>query len=182
MLTRLEFIRKYKEAAIQNSRHNMFPSVLIAQAILESNTGNSILASEYNNLFGVKASKDWTGKTVNLQTREVFSGQETFIKDNFRVYSDPGESFRDRVQFLKDNPRYEKVFYATTPQEQAELLQSAGYATDPNYAESIIDIIEQYDLTDIDKTKQIMKKLDYAVILMAALIIVVATWYKIFKY
>src|SRR5690606_672884 len=118
-----------------------------------SGDGKSVLAARYNNHFGIKADKSWKGQAVNMNTREVFNGQSTIIKDGFRVYNTLQDGFNDRNAFLKANPRYTKhgVFTANTPEAQAEAFQRAGYATDPNYAQLLIQVIngsanlKQYD-------------------------------------
>lgn len=148
-----------------------FPSVIIAQSILESSWGKSILANQYNNLFGIKTGTNWQGDAVNLQTGEVFNGQAVLIIDAFRVYSNWDESIQDRINWMREIPRYANVEALTTPQMQARELQNAGYATDPNYANKLIQLINDYDLIQYDKNKQSMKTID---ITIAALLIVVA--------
>ena len=130
----------------------LFPSVLLAQAALESGWGESILAKKFNNLFGIKSDKSWKGESVILPTREVINGTSIIVDQPFRVYSDPSDSFSDRNKFLQKNPRYTKagVFTAKTPEAQAIALQNAGYATDPGYAAAIIKIINTYDLKRFD--------------------------------
>jgi mannosyl-glycoprotein endo-beta-N-acetylglucosaminidase/stage II sporulation protein P len=133
----------------------LFPSLAIAQAVLESGNGRSELAAKYNNHFGIKSNSAWKGKVVSLRTKEVYDGREVVINDGFRVYDSIVESFRDRNRFLARNRRYTTngVFSATTPQEQAKALQKAGYATDPKYAQKLIDLIagqglERFDVVD----------------------------------
>lgn len=130
----------------------LFPSVLLAQGILESGNGNSSLAAKHNNHFGIKRGVGWTGKVVSLNTKEVFDGRTVTIKDGFRVYDSAEQGFRDRNTFLKMNPRYQKagVFDAPTPEEQAKRLKAAGYATDPHYAEKLIAIITSNHLHQFD--------------------------------
>lgn len=158
-MTRQEYIQKFRDVvngAVKGT--GLFPSVMMAQAILESSDkhgvpGNSSLARLYNNHFGIKADKTWTGKKVNLKTREVFDGKDVIIGDYFRVYEEPIQSFKDRVAFLQRFKRYEKagVFAAKTPGEQAEALLRAGYATDPNYAIILKSLIRKLNLEELDK-------------------------------
>lgn len=158
-MTRKEYIAKYGKYAIESTKgKGLFPSVLMAQAILESSDSNgipggSVLAKDYNNHFGVKADKAWKGKSINLKTREVFNNQSVMIKDGFRVYENPLQSFIDRNEFLARNSRYKTagVFSATTPEAQAEALQRAGYATDPNYASTLKALIWTLKLKDLDE-------------------------------
>lgn len=152
MLTRSQYYQKYKSLAVDTAKEfqGLFPSLILVQGALESGNGNSSLAAKYNNHFGIKADKSWKGKVVNLKTREVFNGQETYITDGFRVYDNPVDSFKDRAKFLKQFKRYEKVWTAKTPFEQAQALQNAGYATDPHYAEVLSKMILAHNLQQID--------------------------------
>lgn len=158
-----------------------FPSVLIAQAILESSWGDSILASKYNNLFGLKAGTSWEGKTVNLQTGEVFDGESVLILDAFRVYDNWEKSIKDRINWMRETSRYANVEVLDTAEYQAKELQNAGYATDPNYANKLIQIIYDYDLIQYDKNKQSMKTIN---IIVAVLLLIIAVLgiYKNLKY
>lgn len=130
----------------------LFPSVLLAQAALESGFGKSELAHQHNNLFGIKAGKDWEGETVNLPTREVIDGKDVWVDADFRKYASVSDSIKDRKNFLKKNIRYSiaGVFKAKTPEAQAVALQDAGYATDPTYAKTIIALIRKHNLTRFD--------------------------------
>lgn len=158
-MTRAEYIAKYGKYAIESTKgKGLFPSVLMAQAILESSDANGVpgastLAKQYNNHFGVKADKSWKGKSINLKTREVFDNKSVIIKDGFRVYENPLQSFIDRNEFLARNSRYKTagVFVAKTPEEQAEALQRAGYATDPNYANTLKALIRTLKLKELDE-------------------------------
>ncbi len=153
-MSRVDYIKRIAPIAQESCKNTgLFPSLMIAQAILESADGRSILAARYNNHFGIKADRAWKGKTVSMKTREVFNGHSTFIKDGFRVYETLQDGFKDRNTFLRINPRYTThgVFAAKTPEEQAEAFQRAGYATDPNYARLLTQVIngsanlKQYD-------------------------------------
>jgi flagellum-specific peptidoglycan hydrolase FlgJ len=158
-MTRQEYIEKYKTIVIESVKGTgLFASLMMAQAILESSDkngipGNSTLAKLYNNHFGIKADKSWQGKKINLKTREVLDGNEVMIGDYFRVYDNPEQSFKDRIQFLKRNTRYSKagVFVALSPKEQAQALKAAGYATDPNYPAILTALITRHNLSELDK-------------------------------
>lgn len=120
----------------------IFPEVLIVAAIVESQgqvngiyyPGQSRLALEANNLFGVKGTGD--AGFVMMPTREYLNGQWVTVNAKFAKYSSVYASMVDYVDFLKRNPRYTAggVFSASTPVEQFQRLQASGYATDPNYA------------------------------------------------
>lgn len=151
--TRPQFIERFK-TIVKNASKNtgLFPSVFMAQAILESNNGNSGLSKKANNFFGIKADPSWLGDIYTAQTREVVNGKDVIETAKFRKYSTPELSFIDRVQFLIDNKRYKNagVFSAKTPEEQAKALKAAGYATDPLYAELLIKLINQNNLKSLD--------------------------------
>ena len=153
-VSRNEFVIKYYPFVKSiTSGTGIFIETLLAQAILESQgkvngvylVGGSLLAKNYNNLFGIKASSSWKGQAVNLKTREVFVNQSVIITDAFRVYESPEESMKDYINFLKVNPRYKKagVFEAKTYKDQAAALQKGGYATDPNYATLVAKLGDQ---------------------------------------
>ncbi len=140
--------------AVKNT--GLFPSVMIAQAILESAWGKSPLSSKCHNYFGIKADNSWRGKQAPFRTREVINGEDKFIMAPFRVYDSIEEGFKDRVLFLQKNSNYKRnnVFSAATPFEQAIDLQKAHYATDPKYAERVSVIIRQYGLEQYDQVKK----------------------------
>lgn len=152
-LTRSQFITKYgpvaKSAAAGTT---LFPSVFIAQAILESGNGNSSLSKEANNFFGIKADGSWSGPYIVKNTAEVINGATIYVQDKFRKYDTPLLSFLDRVNFLIKNTRYKTagVFSAHTPEQQAAALLKAGYATDPEYSNKLISIINSNNLKQFD--------------------------------
>jgi flagellum-specific peptidoglycan hydrolase FlgJ len=158
LMNRNQFIETYApvvKAAAHGS--GLFPSLFMAQAILESSDskgvpGNSGLAKNHNNFFGIKADKSWKGKKAIMKTREVIKGKSVMVDAPFRKYDRPESSFMDRVLFLKNMSRYQKagVFDAANPIEQAQALQRAGYATDPNYAKILQGLIDKYNLTTLD--------------------------------
>lgn len=142
------FVSRVLPGAIKGSEKGLFPSITIAQAIQESGWGTSLLASEYNNLFGVKADSSWTGNIVEMSTQEEVSGGVITIIAKWRVYESWDAAIEDRVAFLTENTRYKEagVFEAKNYIEQANALQAAGYATDSSYAEKLISTIETYSL------------------------------------
>lgn len=134
--------------------YGVLPSIILGQAILESNWGKSTLASKYNNLFGIKAYGDQ--KKVSLETKEFVNEEWITIQGNFKVYDSWEQSMDDHTQLFVQgvdwNPAlYEKVITATNYQEAAQALQEAGYATDPGYAQKIIQVIETYQLKQYDR-------------------------------
>jgi hypothetical protein len=140
------FIETYAEYAIQGSK-NVLPSINMAQAILESAWGKSSLTTKYNNLFGIKGSG--TAGSVSLPTKEFVGGRYITINDKFRAYNNPSESFADHDKLLGTS-RYKNVVKAQDYKSQAYEIQKAGYATDPAYAQKLINIIEQNNLARLD--------------------------------
>jgi flagellum-specific peptidoglycan hydrolase FlgJ len=130
----------------------IFPSVRIAQAILE--TGSK--TNPWNNLAGYKVGNGtpnpyWSGRLVSATTWEVVNGTRVDnIRDDFRAYDTIEDGFKDQ-DLLFQFPRYTGVRQATTPQEQARMLLAGGYATDPAYADKLIRIIQTEGLFQYDE-------------------------------
>lgn len=151
-ISQQEFINMVVPGAIEGyKKYKIFPSITIAQAILESAWGRSGLSRRANNLFGIKAF-NWTGQTITMNTGEYYGGVYVMVSATFRAYSTPAESVKDHARFLTLNSRYRHngVFSATTYVQQAEALRRAGYATDPNYPASLIGLIRKYNLQQYD--------------------------------
>ncbi|MCS2147857.1 flagellar assembly peptidoglycan hydrolase FlgJ [Scandinavium manionii] len=121
--------------------------LILAQAALESGWGQRQIRRENGepsfNLFGVKASADWKGKVTEITTSEYENGEMKKVKARFRVYASYLEALSDYVGLLTRNPRYAAVTSASTPEQGAQALQKAGYATDPNYARKLTGMIQQ---------------------------------------
>lgn len=133
--------------------YGILPSIIIGQAILESNWGNSELSSKYNNLFGIKSfgHSDY----VTMDTQEYVNGQWITIQGDFRVYQSWEESMDDHTMLFVNGvdwspQKYEAVLTAPSYKEAANALQAAGYATDPGYANKVIQVIETYHLDQYD--------------------------------
>lgn len=147
----------------------LFPSVIIAQAALESNWGKSTLAAKYNNYFGIKAGSSWKGKSVNMTTREVIDGASVTQQSNFRVYTTVLDSILDRNRLITGLARYKSALSAATPEDQIRAIQAGGYATSPNYADTVISIINQNNLKDWDQLKKkVMNNKTLSSIMLAA--------------
>lgn len=151
-----EFINRLVAPAEEvYKKYGVFPSISIAQAILESSWGKSELASKYNNYYGIKATTSWTGAVVNFSTQENYNDT---IQANFRVYNSVEESINDLGQFLKNNSRYSNngVFSSNNYIEQANAIERAGYATtkDENgeliYGDKLINVIRENNLMIYD--------------------------------
>jgi flagellar protein FlgJ len=122
------------------------PQVLVAQAALETGWGRGVVrhpdGRSANNLFGIKAGGGWQNETASVNTLEYRDGIAVKERAVFRSYDSLAESFQDYVQFLKNNPRYkEALMHAGDPQQFTGALQDAGYATDPQYAEKINNVL-----------------------------------------
>src|SRR5690606_24629215 len=129
-------------AQVTQSKYGIPSSVVLAQAALESNWGRSGLATSFFNFFGIKGTG--TAGTQYLPTTEFEDGKYKATLGGFASYLTPADSFTDHAEFLKRNPRYEQagVFESKDPFTVAERLQKAGYATDPDYAKKLKDIIK----------------------------------------
>lgn len=150
--TEKEFFKKVSVGAMKGYKSsNVFASITMAQAMLESGTGSSSLTTSANNLFGIKA-YNWAGKTTTMMTNEQTQGVVITISAPFRAYNSWEESIQDHTSFLTSNKRYAQfgVLTAKTYSQQAQALQNAGYATDVNYAKSLVTIIKEYNLNKYD--------------------------------
>lgn len=145
-----------KEIAPSVQKYNspILASVRIAQAILESDKGRSELAKNAKNLFGIKASEPWSGRSYSKVSGEVINGQYGDYRSNFRAYGSWEKSIEDHAKFFtsttyRENTAYKKAIDAKNYKDQANAL-SGVYATDPIYGEKLINIIETYNLTQYD--------------------------------
>lgn len=147
-----DFIKMMSE---QNLNHDdLYPSVTIAQAILESNWGKSSLYRKYNNLFGIKSGGYWKGETVTLNTNEEINGRLVIMSGKFRTYTSLQDSINDRSRFLHYYKRYRKVINAPDATSQLQALQDCGYATDSRYAEKLLKLVTQYKLYQYDRSEE----------------------------
>ncbi|MTV82092.1 glycoside hydrolase family 73 protein [Secundilactobacillus folii] len=142
-----QFISKMEKPAVNvyKKNHQVLPSIAIAQAIVESNWGESQLYRQAKNPFGMKGS--YEGKTRLFPTTEYVNGKEEKINAYFRVYPTLSAAILDHDavvarQFLPSG--------VTNYRTAAKLLQSNGYATDPTYAKKLINVITTYNLNRFD--------------------------------
>lgn len=125
-------------------------SPVIAQAILESGWGESRLAAQYHNYFGLKCGTLWKGKSVNMKTQEEYSpGTLTTISDNFRVYDSMEDGVIGYFEFIQ-LARYRNLCGITDPQKYLETIKADGYATSSSYVQNNMAVIKQYNLTKYD--------------------------------
>ena len=142
----LDYIDRYKDVAMEEMVKYKIPaSITLAQGILESGNGQSKLARQGNNHFGIKCHSDWKGKTMRMD--------DDAPKECFRVYKNAEESYRDHSKFLKNGSRYAFLFdlKITDYKAWAKGLKKAGYATLPTYAPVLINLIETYNLQQYDE-------------------------------
>ena len=144
-LTSQQYIARYKDIAIKEMNQYGIPaSITLAQGLYESGSGNSELARNANNHFGIKCTSDWKGRS--------YYKDDDQHNDCFRVYDRAEDSFRDHSNFLK---RKNYAFLFTLDKNDykdwAYGLKKAGYATNPQYPQLLINIIEKYSLYLIDQ-------------------------------
>lgn len=144
-LTVEEYVNKYQDLAVKEMKRTGIPaSITMAQALLESGTGNSTLARKSNNHFGIKCHNDWKGKKVYHDDDKRH--------ECFRAYKAVYDSYIDHSKFLVSKSRYASLFKLKTTDYKgwAHGLKKAGYATDPRYAHRLIKLIENYKLYELD--------------------------------
>lgn len=131
------------------SRGYRIISTAIAQAGIESAWGLSGLA-KYHNYFGMKCGSKWTGKGVNMTTKEEYTvGKLTTIKDSFRVYDSMESGVKGYYDFISLT-RYSNLKTAATPKQYAEYLKADGYATSSTYINTLVTTVSKYSLTKYD--------------------------------
>lgn len=140
-----DYIAQWKDVAVKKMKEHGIPaSITMAQGLLESRNGNSVLATEGNNHFGIKCTPDWTGNKMYHD--------DDIKNDCFRKYRSADQSFEDHSKFL-ERPRYASLFElkSTDYKGWAHGLKKCGYATDPRYPHKLIDLIERYQLDNLDR-------------------------------
>ena len=143
------FVDKLAEGAQKASETTGIPArFIIGQAALESGWGKREIkqanGTTSHNVFGIKAGRDWTGKTVSTVTTEYIHGTPHRVVEKFRAYDSYADAMTDYAKLIKDNPRYASVMNGgQTAEGFAQGLQRAGYATDPHYARKLISIMRK---------------------------------------
>ena len=148
------YVKTYAEVAQQEMKSYDIPaSITLAQGLLESGMGDSRLATQANNHFGIKCHKEWRGKRIYHDDDKK--------GECFRVYQDPRTSYRDHSLFLTTRARYDFLFDLKKDDYKgwAKGLKKAGYATDPKYPDKLISLIERYRLDRYDLKQSQTKKL-----------------------
>ena len=143
------FQRKMAKHAESASRATGIPAhLMLGQAALESGWGKreikAVDGTASNNLFGIKATGNWNGKVVEAVTTEYVNGIKQKRIEKFRAYDSYADSFKDFANLMRNTPRYDNVMAnLDNVQGYAKAMQKAGYATDPNYAEKLTNVIKK---------------------------------------
>lgn len=144
------YVKKYSAIAVAEMNRSGVPaSITLAQGLLESAAGSSVLAREGNNHFGIKCAGSWTGAKMYYDDDRK--------GECFRKYSSAEDSFKDHSDFLRYSRRYQPLFdlEPTDYKGWAYALKSAGYATDPKYPAKLIKIIEDFSLYRYDSGAEV---------------------------
>ena len=164
-MTPQEFIAEIGPGAKQSNIDTGVPaSITIAQGALESGWGRSGLAMQCKNLFGIKCSPKWTGKCQNWPTKEWSAKRGWYeVEAPFRVYPNWVASLNDHAQFFFVNSRYAPALAVRGDSNKwARQIQACGYATDPNYANKLIQIAQRFNLYFWDVPQDKWKLLPWA--------------------
>lgn len=146
----IDYIEQYKYIAVEQMKKYQIPaSITLAQGIFESGAGKSDLARMSNNHFGIKCGTDWRGRSVRHD--------DDARKECFRAYDNVADSYEDHSKFLKYRTRYAQLFKLNIRDYKgwAHGLKSAGYATNPQYANRLISLIETYQLYKYDDVRNL---------------------------
>ena len=156
-MTKNEFLETVAKLVVEeNNRRGkpLFSSVVIAQAICESNWGQSKIMMKANAIFGIKATSNWKGKVYNAKTQECYDGSTyTNITACFRAYNSLAESISDYFDLITKSERYRKACVSNSPLECITAIKNGGYATSPTYINTIMSIINSNNLTKYDNVE-----------------------------
>lgn len=145
------FIQSISRGAVEGWRkYKVLPSLTMAQAIVESGWGRSGLTAKSNNLFGIKAGGSWKGAVCEYPTKEYVNGVYISVTGKFRAYPSLDASMEDHGAFLAKLPQYRKVIGETDYRKACEAVKAGGYATAPDYVETLVNCIERYKLYEYD--------------------------------
>ena len=148
----LDYFATYAPLAVAEMQaHGIPASITLAQGLLESGAGESALARQSNNHFGIKCPGGWTGPTHHAEDDDYRDGR--LVKSCFRAYSSAADSYADHSAFLVNSPRYAGLFELKPHDYRgwARGLKRAGYATSRTYATRLIELIDRYELTQYDR-------------------------------
>lgn len=151
-----EFIAKIAPVALRlREEYGILPSISMAQASLESDWGRSQLAAKYNNYYGMKTDSDNPDYFIVLPTKEFYDGKYYTVDQKFARYSSFEESMREHAYLMQtgtseNEDRYKGVLEADNYSQAADQLVVSGYATDPDYANSLKKVIDKWNLSRFD--------------------------------
>jgi len=149
---RKAFIERIGNAARADmARSGVLASMKTAQAILESRWGTSVLATKANALFGIKSDSRWSGLVFTVGSKEVFNGIRITVNIDFRAYDSWERSIADHAEFVMSESRYAHTLGETDYMVACRAIHAAGYATDPDYSNKLIKLIQDYNLNDYDR-------------------------------
>ena len=144
-------------------KNNLYASIILAQAILESGSGQSNMSQQYFNIFNITGA--YLGKSISFKTEEFSGNNPYYIEQSFRVYSNYDQALDDYINLMIKGTTWNSEIYAgawkshaKTYQEAAQALQGI-FATDPAYAQKLIEIIQEYKLDaydNVDSTTQVV--------------------------
>lgn len=160
-MSKEKFLKEVAPVIVQvaTEKGYKYPSAIIAQAICESNWGDSKLSSKFFNFFGMKCGSSWKGKYTDMRTKEEYKkGTLTNISAKFRAYDSIEEGIRGYFDFISTK-RYENLKKATSAHDYIEMLKADGYATSSVYVDTVYKIWKVNDLGRYDK-KNIGAKTD----------------------
>lgn len=146
-----DFVSRMTPHAVQASQETgVSTHLILGQAALESGWGRREIRQSDGgtsfNLFGIKAGGNWNGKVAEVVTTEYHNGIASKQVEKFRAYSSYTEAFSDYARLLRDNSRYAQVLKpGQGSHEVAHALQRSGYATDPNYADKLVKVLNRID-------------------------------------
>ncbi|OGT18770.1 MAG: flagellar rod assembly protein/muramidase FlgJ [Gallionellales bacterium RIFOXYB12_FULL_54_9] len=151
--TQQDFVKRMLPHAMQASAATgVPPQLMLGQAALESGWGRREItmadgSSSYN-VFGIKANAAWHGKVAEVMTTEYKNGLPSKQVEKFRAYSSYAEAFKDYAGMMSRNPRYASVMQqGDNPAGMAQAIQKSGYATDPKYAEKLVSVMRQLNIS-----------------------------------
>jgi len=153
------YIEQYRDLAVVEMHRSGVPaSITLAQAIIETNSGQSDLATKANNHFGIKCKRTWNGDTYYHKDDDLDSSGK-LVPSCFRAYDTVIDSYADHSNFLRTKENYIALFLLDRKDYKnwAWGLKNSGYATNPNYAKMIIRIIEKYNLNIYDHSPNPVK-------------------------
>ena len=149
-MTNTEFLNKIKPMVIADMKKTgILASLTGAQAIIESNWGNSGLTQKANNLFGMKGK--YNGQSVTMLTTEYYNGVKKRVYADFRKYPSWADSIADHSDLFNRLSRYKNLRGETDYKKACRYVKEDGYATSPTYTTTLINTIEKYKLYEWDK-------------------------------